>query len=47
MHPLLAEVGSWQQEPKLRAALLLRTLLVLGEDALHQYLQHLVPAFCK
>jgi len=47
MHPLLAEVGSWQQEPKLKAALLLRTLLVLGEDPLHQYLQHLVPAFCK
>lgn len=35
------------QEPKQRAALLLRTLLVLAEDAVHQHLQHLVPAFCK
>ena len=48
VHPLAAELtGAWQAEPRLRAAQLLRTLLVLGEDNSHQHVQLLVPAFLK
>ena len=47
LHPLLAEVGSWQAEPRVRAATLLRTLLVLGEDAVHQQLHAVLPVLCR
>ena len=47
VHPLANELQAWQEEPRRRAAELLRTSLVFAEGAVHQHLQLLLPAFCK
>lgn len=44
---LVALLQTWQEEPKLRAAQLLRTSLVFAESASHQYLEKMMPVFCK
>lgn len=44
---LAAEVTAWQVDPRVRAAALLRTQLVLVEEASAQHLHTLVPALCK
>ena len=47
MHPLANELQAWQEEPRRRAAELLRTSLVFAEGVVHQHMQLLLPAFCK
>ncbi len=44
---LVAEVGSWQAEPRRRAAQLLLLNLVLVEEGVEQHLQTLLPALAK
>ncbi|GAX77040.1 hypothetical protein CEUSTIGMA_g4487.t1 [Chlamydomonas eustigma] len=47
VYPLTAELQTWQEDPRRRAATLLRTSLVFAEGAVHQHLQLLLPAFCR
>ncbi|KAG1672600.1 hypothetical protein FOA52_002080 [Chlamydomonas sp. UWO 241] len=47
MSPLLNELQAWQEEPRMRAAILLRTSLVFAEGMVHQHLQAILPALCR
>ena len=47
VHPLCCELSTWQAEPRLAAARLLRVSLVLVEEAAGQYLNKLLPALCR